>query len=166
MNEEWRPITGYEGIYSVSSSGRILSCRSNKILKLRIGSSGRYQTVHLSLNGKKEDLYVHRLVAKEFIPNPNNHPYVDHIDGNTTNNKVSNLRWVNAFENSQCNVNTPTNPCLPVMQYSLDMTPIKKHSSISEAAKSVNGDISDISRCCRGIRNKTVKGFIWRFANE
>lgn len=121
MNEEWRPIMGYEGIYSVSSSGRVLSCHSNKILKLRIGSSGRYQTVHLSLNGKKEDLYVHRLVAEEFIPNPNNHPYVDHIDGNTTN---------------------------------------------SDAAKSVNGDISDISRCCRGIRNKTVKGFIWRFINE
>lgn len=166
MNEEWRPITGYEGIYSVSSSGRVLSCHSNKILKLGIGSSGRYQTVHLSLNGKKEDLYVHRLAAQEFIPDTDNHPYVDHIDGNTTNNEVSNLGWVNAFENSQCNIDTPANPCLPVMQYSLDMIPVRKHLSISDAAESVNGDASDISRCCRGIGNKTVEGFIWRFVNE
>ena len=70
------------------------------------------------------------------------------------------------IEITQCNINTPTNPCLPVMQYSLDMIPIKKHLSISDAAKSVNGDVSDISRCCRGIRNKTVKGFIWRFVIE
>lgn len=166
MEEIWKDADGFEGLYKVSNKGRVFSYRSNKPLKLRSGPSNRYQTVHLSLNGNIVDLYVHRLVANTFISNPDNYPYVDHIDGNTTNNKVSNLRWVNEFENSQCNSNTPTNPCLPVIQYGLDMTPIKRHLSVSDAAKSVNADVSDISRCCGGIRNKTVKGFIWRFEDE
>lgn len=102
--EEWKEIKGYEGNYSVSNQGRIKSYRkciggyilSPKIERLNHTS---YEVVTLSVNGKKKQNRVHRLVAEAFIDNPENKCCVNHIDNNGTNNHIDNLEWCTQREN-------------------------------------------------------------------
>ena len=93
--EMWKDIQGYEGLYQVSNTGKIK--RNNKILKFSIAKG--YEHICLYKNNKYKPFSVHRLVAEAFIPNPEQKPQIDHIDGNPLNNKVENLRWVTAKEN-------------------------------------------------------------------
>ena len=83
--------------YLVYSDGRIWSNKTHRFMKQC--SNGRYMKVALCIKGKLKQFLVHRLVAKSFVPNPENKREVNHIDGNKTNNKVSNLEWVTAREN-------------------------------------------------------------------
>lgn len=121
-NEEvWNPIFGYENIYAVSSFGRVkrldrkyvssrsgrLVSQSERILK-PVGSD--YLHVTLSKNGTHKDKAIHRLVAEAFIPNPNNLPQVNHKDCNKHNNKVENLEWVSAKENTYHAYQNKLNP--------------------------------------------------------
>lgn len=102
--EKWRDVVGFEGAYLVSSLGRVkrksdetirrgkaMTARV-KILKADIDKKG-YCRVHLSNGGSKKSLLIHRLVAAAFIPNPEDKPQVNHIDGNPSNNAVTNLEW-------------------------------------------------------------------------
>lgn len=99
MQEEWRDIAGYEGIYQVSNFGSVKSFCKNKERILTPRKTRIYLQVTLYGNQIKQPL-VHRLVAEAFIPNPENKPEVDHIDCNATNNAASNLRWVSHTENN------------------------------------------------------------------
>ena len=98
MNEEWRDIKGYEGLYQVSNLGRVKSFKDNngncreKILNYKPKKDG-YIQVKLFKNGTYRIFKVHRLVAESFIPNPDNYPIINHKDENKTNNTVSNLEW-------------------------------------------------------------------------
>lgn len=110
LQEEWRDIPGYEGLYQVSNLGRVKSSerrvwggcsyytKKEKVLKNSVMKIG-YCRVSLSKDARQEQFYVHRLVAEAFIPNPDNLNEVDHIDANQQNNVVSNLRWVTHYEN-------------------------------------------------------------------
>lgn len=102
MNEIWRPIKGYDGDYLVSNLGKVksLKYKNPKILKPRKNSSGYYAVV-LCKNSIKKTLYVHRLVENAFIPNPENKPEVNHLNGDKSNNQVTNLDWVTHKQNVQ-----------------------------------------------------------------
>lgn len=86
-------VIGYEGLYKINKNGDVWSCRSNKFLKLT--NDIRY--IRVCLN--KKIFYLHRLLAINFIPNPDNLPIIDHIDQNKTNNALENLRWTTTLTN-------------------------------------------------------------------
>ena len=104
--EIWKDVIGYEGLYMVSSFGRIISLgrfilpgrggkdrfKKPKLIHLSINQNGYYKC-SLSKMGKICYARVHRLVGEAFIPNPNKYPCIDHIDTNTKNNHKDNLRW-------------------------------------------------------------------------
>ena len=100
-DEVWLPIPDYEG-YQISNYGRVKSFKHKEphILKPAIDKYG-YLKISLNQDGKQKLFSVHRLVALAFIPNLENKPQIDHIDGHKFNNHVSNLRWVTDKENKR-----------------------------------------------------------------
>lgn len=100
MNCIWKDIEGFEGLYQVSNIGKIKSLYTNKETFGSPHSHG-YKIVSLTKNKKHSKRYIHRLVADAFIPNPDNKPQVNHIDGDKTNNCVKNLEWSNNSENNK-----------------------------------------------------------------
>lgn len=187
--EDWKIIEEYPN-YMVSSEGKVKSierkdCRGNhrkgKILSPRYNTRG-YITVVLYKNGKPQTFRVNRLVAQVFIPNPDNKPYVDHINGDRADNRVCNLRWVTHKENmnnpltilkfkNNKNKQKIATECArlktskPVLQFSKNGDFIKKWDSASVAERDGNFNATSIGNCCRG-EYKTSGGYIWRFANE
>lgn len=186
MEEIWKDIDGYEGIYCVSNLGRILSVKfgpknvstsasaSPKIMKQSRSSSG-YFHVQLYLNGESSTKLVHILVAKAFIPNPENKREVNHLDGNKENNSANNLEWVTRSENQRHAIRMglrPKSPMIgrrgelcpssrPVLQYDLNGLFVKKWPGRPEAARYYGCSPSSISNCV--IKGKgSCLGFMWR----
>ena len=100
--EEWRDIEGYVGIYQISNFGRVKSFygKQPRIMIPKLNNRD-YLVLRLNKHSARECLPVHRLVAKAFIPNPDNKPQINHIDGNKLNDYVGNLEWVTAKENTK-----------------------------------------------------------------
>lgn len=110
--EEWKSIPGYEGLYEISSYGRVKSLdryvkvksKSYRLQKGKMLSPIKnkygYLQVFLCCNGKYKIISVHRLVALTFIPNPDNLPMINHKDEVKTNNSVDNLEWCTEKYNS------------------------------------------------------------------
>ena len=187
MEEIWKDIKGFERLYQVSSEGRVKSLvrfRKGKhgaptkckgiILSLQKGKHG-YIQVHLSKDHKGYVPLVHRLVGMAFIPNPNNLPCIDHIDGDRTNNNVDNLRWCTTKENmnydgvrkSISHMQKTSEACKrhqreiqakcrkPVVM----VTPqgeVKEFDSLTAIEKKYGYGHSNIAACCRG-KAKTYK---------
>lgn len=101
MEEIWKDIPGYEGLYQVSNLGEVKGLYRRcygRVLSVAKNSKG-YRYVCLYKDGKSKGIKVYRLVALAFLPNPDNLPEIDHIDGSRDNDIVSNLRWVSHQEN-------------------------------------------------------------------
>lgn len=126
MEEVWKDVVGYEGLYMVSNFGRIKSLERNHIRKSFVnnkffetvitrkekilsskrickgrGSLFGYIKYRLFKNGEGKNLFAHKIVANAFLKNPENKNQVDHIDGNSLNNTVENLKWVTSKENNK-----------------------------------------------------------------
>lgn len=106
--EQWKPIKGLEGLYSISSFGNIASlmfrnniCTKPKIKKIKPHDNGYgYLIVQLrGFDGERSSYYVHRLVAEAFVENPNGFPVVNHLDMNKQNNHACNLEWTTQKKN-------------------------------------------------------------------
>lgn len=99
MNENFEDLKGYENNYQISNLGNIRSKKSLKVLKFYIHYKEGYKMIELSKNGVSKKHTIHRLLALQFIDNPNNKGCVNHKDGNRLNNSLDNLEWTTNSEN-------------------------------------------------------------------
>lgn len=186
IEEVWKPVAGYEGLYEVSNLGGVKSlpkvvdlgrAKQNRVEKfLRPIPDGKgYLMVWMFKNQVKKMWKVHRLVADAFIPNPYNKPQVDHINTIKDDNRVCNLIWCTEKENSNNPISYKRNSeskfgcknhhARSVIQLSLDGTPIKTWDCINDVKRELGFSHSHISQCCSGKRN-VAYGFIWKYANN
>lgn len=178
MEEIWKDVVGYEGLYQVSNLGNVRSLNYNgrkgyiKNLKSRKDANG-YNIVCLSKEGNSKYKKVSILVAKAFIPNQENKPCVDHIipisDGGL--DTVTNLRWVTYPENNlnetsrlkNSNAHKGQKNCKEVRQETTDGRLIMIWNNQTCAERELGFKREGISACCRG-KFKTYKGYIWKYA--
>lgn len=179
MEEQWKDIIDYEGLYQVSNLGNVKSLNYNhtgkeQILKASKTKDGYFQ-VPLWKNGERKWSRVHRLVASHFIPNDDLFKtQINHKDENKQNNNVNNLEWCNLQYNNnygtrnkriaKSNTNNQ-NRSKSVSQYSLDGTFIREWQSMSEIKRKLGYQQANICYCCKG-KYKTSYGFIWKYKND
>lgn len=181
MEEAWKDIAGYEGLYQVSNFGRVKSLgridRFNKKWDARIliphCVGKNYLAVGLCKDGVVKSRRVHRLVAEAFIPNPQGKPQVNHKDGNKGNNFASNLEWSTNSENQIHARKTGLN-CLTKNNrvHSKAVDYCNRHTgevigtfpSIAEAARVAAIPGSNISFCCKQqFMRYTAAGYAWKY---
>ncbi len=181
MEEEWKDISGYEGLYQVSNLGNVKSLNFGRLGRpqnLKIGEHHTgYRIVVLAKNKVRKTKLVHVLVASAFIPNPENKPCVNHIDGNKSNNFIGNLEWVTRSENTQHAIRTGLRAdsnmwgktgklnhlSKSVNQITKDGHLVKTWPCISDAARGLSCEPCTIVNCLQG-RLKSCKGYIWEYA--
>lgn len=186
--EKLKWVKGYEGIYIITSYGRLYSmtrrdalCRvwDGGEIKVNVDGAG-YRFVVLYRNGKGQNKKIHRLVAEAFIPNEENKPCIDHINGNKSDNRVCNLRWCTHKEN----MNNPItlshceeivgktihlgkdNPfSRKVGQYNTNDDLIAEYNSVGEASRMTGISAHAIQKCAKGLQLSTA-GYIWKYLSE
>ena len=180
MEEIWRDIKGYEGLYKISSIGRVKSLRNSHgnyremCLKCRKNKKG-YLNVSLNKDKKRFTYLVHRLVAEAFIENPNNYKEVNHKDENKQNNKVNNLEWCDCeYNNNYGTRNKRHSESIkgskhPQARKVYCVTTGKKFNCIKEAAEYYHIDRHSIGDCCRkqykyaGKHPVTGENLVWKY---
>lgn len=175
MEEEWRDVAGYEGLYQISNFGRVKSLPRNgatnkpKILRPNIKKTGYIHYV-LRKNNAPKTFSAHRLVANAFISNPNNLPQVNHINGDKANNSVDNLEWCTQLENirHRSEVLNVHGGCPRKKVYCVELN--REFKSINEAAKFCGISGTGIREVCNGIGSKgerrvTANGYHWKWVH-
>lgn len=175
--EIWKGIEGYEGLYEISNYGNVRSLNYKhtgviSLLKPGLTKQG-YLRTDLYKNNKSKHCLIHRLVAKAFIPNPNNFPQINHKDENPLNNHVDNLEWCTAKYN--CNYGShnekvsktlqEVKDSIPIKQYDLQGNFIKEWKGAREIERILGYNQANIRRCCE-YHGRYIKGFQWRYSSE
>lgn len=175
MNEIWKDIKDFIGLYQVSNWGRVkrligYQCKNERILKPRKHKCG-YFAVILYKDGVTKSYLIHRLVAQAFLPNPNNLPQVNHKNEDkelnfvwityegTVDESKSNLEWCDQKYNCQYSF------AKTILQFDKQGNFIKEWSSMTEVEKQLGYGKGNISNCCLG-KLKSTYGYIWRYKNE
>lgn len=169
-------IEGFEN-YTISDDGIVTNIKTNKNKTGTSNHAGNgYLYVDLYKNNKAKRFYIHRLVAKAFIPNPENKPQVNHKDGNTKNNTTSNLEWVTALENVEhaskvLNVlsaykNANEKRKKKVAQIDINTNKVVNiFNSMLEAQKQTGINTAYISQTCKGKFYQCF-GYHWCYVEE
>jgi hypothetical protein len=177
--EVWKDVIGYEELYQVSDLGRVkrklgYQSKQERILK-HIDNGTGYKCVCLSKHSKIKRIYVHRLVALNFLTNTEKKEEVNHIDGKKDNNKLTNLEWVTRSENhyhrykvlNQRGVNYGKTGdknwrSKPVKKLDLNNNVIKIYPAVMEAMRQTGINESSIRACIYG-KQKTAGGYKWTY---
>lgn len=173
--EKWKYVTGYEGLYEVSNTGKVFKCSGKNIGEMRqhIINSG-YKTVYLYKEGRNSTQLVHRLVAMEFCVGYSADLVVNHIDGDRFNNCHANLEWVTQKENIANSIERGTHDYKsahkvahkkrrkPVEIICTKSGMLKRFESAREASKHIGVHENNVSRVARGERPETM-GFRVRY---
>ena len=155
MEEIFMPIENYPN-YAVSNKGNVMNISNKKIINNWSDFSQGYVSTSLSKDGKKKTFKTHRLVALAFIDNPEKKPYVNHIDGNKSNNEITNLEWVTAQENTlHAQENNLKSGNKPIVSTNIENGYKKTFYSIGECADYFNTNKGSIHRVLSGKRNKS-----------
>lgn len=177
QKEIWRDVVGYEGLYQVSSLGRVRSCerivkrkdygdvlRPQQILKQYDNGIGYLRVVLYDNGHKKRKLYVHRLVASAFVKNNLGLPNINHKDENKYNNNASNLEWCTQKYNNNYGTRTERmrkTRGKPVVGINLTTKETVRLDCIADAVK-IGFNPTAVSMCCLGKRPRH-KGYSWNF---
>lgn len=174
--EEWRDVPGYEGFYQISSLGRLRSLdreSGGKKYSGKIISSKRrsgYIVDILCKDGVRKTCRRHRLVAEAFLPNPEEKPEVNHIDGNKINNCIDNLEWATHRENTEHAWVTgltkapPAQEPMEVVQM-YEGNEIATYKSIEIAGRINQISPEDICKCCKAKR-KNAGRYTWKYKKK
>lgn len=176
MEEIWKDIKGYEGLYQVSNLGRVRKPTKNGFHYVKSSPRGsqrssktkeKYMGVSLSKNGIRKGFSVHRLVAEAFIQNEHNYPYINHINGIKDDNRVFNLEWCTQEQNVRhaYDVLNIRNHYGSIKQYTKEGEFIKEYNSIRDASRELGIHFGNIVKCAMRKRN-IAGGYIWRFSND
>lgn len=163
MEEIWKDIPGFEDGYMISNLGRVYSKYTKKIRKTQFARG--YEGITLKRDGKQHCLFVHRLVAETFLPNPNNLPIVNHKDENPMNNCVDNLEWCTySYNNSYNGIAKRKSEKFQkkVYVYDKEGNLEREYSSVREAERDIKGSSGSISMACRGL-NYTYQDKVWSY---
>lgn len=182
MEEIWKDVVNYEGLYQISNLGRVRSLDryvrtiSNSVRRIKgvvmtNCFDGNYYHVILHKNGSKKVSLVHRLVACAFVDNPDNLPFVNHIDGNKLNNASTNLEWCTASENTKHAFRVGL--CKPITSHYRGVKAFRldngsfvgEYRSQHEAARSLGLNVAHVCSVLRG-RSKHTCGYYFEYTGK
>ena len=171
MEEIWKHIEGYEGLYQVSNLGRVKRVATGRVLKGYKDTCG-YLLVSLYKNNIRCNKLIHRLVAQAFIPNHENKPEVNHIDEDKANNLYSNLEWSTRKENNNYGTRNERagkaiskSNSIPIIATNLKTGEFREFYGSCECARQLGLNQAHITSVLKGRRNQ-AGGYTFKYKGD